>query len=163
MPLGKFRWNFGGVFAYQIGMAGTTKRVATVVWSISIAVVLLVLTTSVMLPSTKRARISFDEDERVAATQPFVDRPSATTQPDFAISSSKSGVFRVTPTTPTTTTAERPGRIYGSKAAVFDLSKPAEPTTDMAPSESNPHISSSKSAVFEFPSPATKPSTAPSR
>jgi hypothetical protein len=69
-------------------MGSRAKKVATIIWSVGLGIALLVLTVSVMLPSTKRASPEMlrmweqrDREERerdVAATQ------GSTTMPTFA-------------------------------------------------------------------------------
>ena len=83
----------------------TAKRVVTILWSAGLAVVLIVVTTSVMLSSTKRARISVEEREEMmraaeAGRAMAATTPSAASQPSEnwfgdspRISSSKVGVF----------------------------------------------------------------------
>mgnify|MGYP001305508846 CR=1 FL=1 len=84
---------------------GKTRRTMTVIWSVGIAIALIVFTTSVMLPSTKRTRIDFRSEPRL----------------------SRVPAMKIPGTLPTTTPAtlpagpEFPSHLYGSKSGVFDL------------------------------------------
>ncbi len=104
------------------GKPGKTKRTMTVIWSLVIAIALIVFTTSVMLPSTKRARIDFRNDPKMSRTLPLT-QPATVPAHFFG---SKSGVFDLDPTTLPTTTDSRP-RISSSKSLVFDLDPTTQP------------------------------------
>lgn len=83
-----------------------TRKVITLFWSLAIAVALIALSVGVLMPSTKRAHINFDED-------PETDSPPATTRAS------------VEP-------ADRT-HIFGSKSAVFEMHTPGAtslPTTE---------------------------------
>src|SRR5688572_2707729 len=66
--------------------AGRATKIATVIWSVVIAIAVLVLGASIMLPSTKRARVDFNrshQDAGAAETQPTTEPTTEpTTQPE---------------------------------------------------------------------------------
>lgn len=69
-------------------MAGYSRgtKVGTIIWSVVIAVAVLALGISILLPSTKRARLDFRHMESEPTTEPTTEPSTqSATQPDVNV------------------------------------------------------------------------------